>query len=37
MFSIFFYRAFDEIVWKNIVQSEATDENMTRVHCMLDN
>jgi hypothetical protein len=29
-------RAMFEIMWKNMVQSDGTDENMAHAHCVLD-
>jgi len=28
-------RAVYEIMWKNVVEPDATDENMAHAHCML--
>jgi hypothetical protein len=29
-------RAFYEIMWKNIVEGQATDDNMAHAHCILE-
>jgi hypothetical protein len=29
-------RAVYEVMWKNAVEPDATDENMAHAHCMLD-
>jgi len=37
MFNFFLNRAVYEITWKNMGQTDTTDDNMTHALCMIDN